>query len=249
LGLNSNQNVFVQLNATACNTGLHMSGAGKNYVVGGAMQGCHEWAIDVSGEENDVAGVYFENVSARGGAVICRQGDANTFRAVHLGTARDNVQFDSNANLLEVGKYSAGIVTFSVGSHGNRLNGNHTGTFTDLGNGNWRTKYQAGGPEYTFSAAAGGGMAFQGAPTLTHSLATTGGIRIAMQARDDVAEGRIIDTAHNFGFLRMVPNVAGGHIGFYNVTPVPRQILATGAGHNIDAVITALQNLGLVKQV
>ncbi len=252
VGLNSNQNVFCQLNAMSCNTGLLISGAVKNYVVGGAMQGCRVWAMDVHGEENDVAGVYFENVSASGGAIICRgptAGDANTFRRVHLGTARDNVQFDSNGNLLEIGKYSAGTVRFSAGSRLNRLIGNHPGTFIDLGNGNWRIRHRAGtGPEYTFSAAAGGGMAFQGAPTLTHSFATAGGLGIAVQVRDDLTEGRIVDTTHNFSFLRFVPNVAGGRIGFYNVTPVTRQILATGAGHTVDAVITALQNLGLVKQ-
>lgn len=35
---------------------------------------------------------------------------------------------------------------------------------------------------------------------------------------------------------------------FYNVSPVARQVLATGAGKTVDEVITALQNLGLVKQ-
>ena len=80
LGRNSNQNVFSQFNAMSCNTGLRISGAVKNYVVGGAMQGCRAWAIDIHGEENDVAGVYFENVSATGGAIICRgpiAGDAD----------------------------------------------------------------------------------------------------------------------------------------------------------------------------
>ncbi len=37
-------------------------------------------------------------------------------------------------------------------------------------------------------------------------------------------------------------------IGFHGVTPVARQVLATGAGHTVDDVITALQALGLVKQ-
>jgi len=42
--------------------------------------------------------------------------------------------------------------------------------------------------------------------------------------------------------------VLGNKIGFYNVTPVARQVLATGAGATADDVITALQNLGLVSQ-
>lgn len=37
-------------------------------------------------------------------------------------------------------------------------------------------------------------------------------------------------------------------IGFYGATPVARQLLATGAAHTVDEVITALQNLGLVRQ-
>jgi hypothetical protein len=41
---------------------------------------------------------------------------------------------------------------------------------------------------------------------------------------------------------------AGSKIGFYGVTPITRALLATGAGHTVDDVITALQNLGLVKQ-
>jgi hypothetical protein len=38
------------------------------------------------------------------------------------------------------------------------------------------------------------------------------------------------------------------YIGFYGVTAVARAVLATGAGATVDNVISALQNLGLVKQ-
>jgi len=41
---------------------------------------------------------------------------------------------------------------------------------------------------------------------------------------------------------------AAGELGFHGVTPIARAVLATGAGHTVDDVITALQNLGLVKQ-
>lgn len=40
----------------------------------------------------------------------------------------------------------------------------------------------------------------------------------------------------------------GTTAGFYSTTPVAQQVLATGAGATVDNVITALQNLGLVKQ-
>ncbi len=40
----------------------------------------------------------------------------------------------------------------------------------------------------------------------------------------------------------------GGQLGFYTTAAALRQVLATGAGHVVDDVITALQNLGLVQQ-
>lgn len=40
----------------------------------------------------------------------------------------------------------------------------------------------------------------------------------------------------------------GSKIAFYGVATVARQLLATGASHTVDDVITALQTLGLVKQ-
>jgi hypothetical protein len=39
-----------------------------------------------------------------------------------------------------------------------------------------------------------------------------------------------------------------GKIGFYAKTPIVQAVLATGGGASVDNVITALQNLGLVKQ-
>lgn len=41
---------------------------------------------------------------------------------------------------------------------------------------------------------------------------------------------------------------ASGKIGFYGVTSVVRQVLATGASHTVDDVITFLQTIGLCKQ-
>jgi hypothetical protein len=40
----------------------------------------------------------------------------------------------------------------------------------------------------------------------------------------------------------------GAALGFYGATPIACAVLATGAAHTVDDVITALQNLGLVKQ-
>jgi len=41
---------------------------------------------------------------------------------------------------------------------------------------------------------------------------------------------------------------ASEKLGFFGVTPIAKPLLATGAGHTVDDVITVLQNLGLVRQ-
>lgn len=41
---------------------------------------------------------------------------------------------------------------------------------------------------------------------------------------------------------------AGQKIGFWNATPVVQPLLATGASHTVDDVITVLQTIGLVRQ-
>ena len=43
-------------------------------------------------------------------------------------------------------------------------------------------------------------------------------------------------------------NHDGANVGFYGTAPIAQAVLATGAGATVDNVITALQNLGLVKQ-
>ena len=41
---------------------------------------------------------------------------------------------------------------------------------------------------------------------------------------------------------------SGQKLGFFNATLVVQPLLATGAGHTVDDVITTLQTLGLVRQ-
>lgn len=67
---------------------------------------------------------------------------------------------------------------------------------------------------------------------------------------DDMTKGSTLNYAiqtgkgtHSFG-----DNTASTTIGFYGSTPIAQAVLATGAGATVDNVITALQNLGLVKQ-
>lgn len=42
--------------------------------------------------------------------------------------------------------------------------------------------------------------------------------------------------------------IATDKLGFYGKAPIVQAVLATGAGATVDDVITALQNIGLVKQ-
>lgn len=51
----------------------------------------------------------------------------------------------------------------------------------------------------------------------------------------------------NAGDIRLMASNSD-KIGFHGVTPVARQLLATGAGATVDQVITALQTLGLLRQ-
>ena len=45
-----------------------------------------------------------------------------------------------------------------------------------------------------------------------------------------------------------IGTATGQKIGFWNHAPVAQQVLATGASHTADDIITALQGLGLFKQ-
>jgi hypothetical protein len=55
------------------------------------------------------------------------------------------------------------------------------------------------------------------------------------------------DTAARLG-IEIEASGTEAKLGFYGVSPIARAVLATGAGASVDDVITALQNLGLVKQ-
>ena len=55
------------------------------------------------------------------------------------------------------------------------------------------------------------------------------------------------DTAERVGF-EVEASGTEAKLGFYGVAPIARAVLATGASHTVDDVITALQNLGFVKQ-
>lgn len=72
------------------------------------------------------------------------------------------------------------------------------------------------------------------------NLATTGAFSIGSGGLGDMIT---ITTAGAVSIAN-----GGNTLGFYGATPVAKQLLATGAGATVDNVITALQQLGLVKQ-
>lgn len=83
-----------------------------------------------------------------------------------------------------------------------------------------------------------GSSANQMAGLLDVAWAATGKSRITVYAYDTAArEG-----------LRIEASGTEPKIGLYGVEAVVRQVLATGTGKTADDIITALQNIGLVKQ-
>lgn len=56
------------------------------------------------------------------------------------------------------------------------------------------------------------------------------------------------DIVLNTGSGTKVGTATGQKLAFWNSAPVAQQVLATGAGHTVDDVITLLQTLGLCKQ-
>lgn len=63
--------------------------------------------------------------------------------------------------------------------------------------------------------------------------------------RTDSYDGIFGDASNNS--IMLMSNTAG-KVGFYGVTAVAQQVLATGAGRTVDDVITFLQTIGLCKQ-
>lgn len=79
---------------------------------------------------------------------------------------------------------------------------------------------------------------------------------ISIRARDSDTDS-LIETARVAGAADPYFSMGGsqqhkftnaGLIGFHGATPIAQAVLATGVGASVDNVITALQNLGLVKQ-
>lgn len=82
-----------------------------------------------------------------------------------------------------------------------------------------------------------------GTPTGTN---TTGGV--SLQAGGGAALGSGSTPNTPVTVVQVTPGATKGLLGFYGSSPIAQALLATGAGHTVDDVITALQNLGLLRQ-
>jgi hypothetical protein len=98
-----------------------------------------------------------------------------------------------------------------------------------------------------FGANAINGLEVRGSICTVGGFATKtgGGYLVTASCVGDVFRFRENNITGN---VPLAMDMIANAIGFYSVTPVARQLLATGAGHTVDDVITALQNLGLLRQ-
>lgn len=104
----------------------------------------------------------------------------------------------------------------------------------------------------SFLVQIGGGSGSYNSATSVDFYASSNNITLSGTKRASVTAGGIqLVDAHDL----IIAATTGSKIGqstsklaFYGVTPITRQVLATGASHTVDDVITFLQTIGLCKQ-
>lgn len=97
------------------------------------------------------------------------------------------------------------------------------------------------------AASAGAGATAHAGGTLTIGGGDAGGTAGNANGGGVTVSGGTKANSGADGFVQVQGN-ATGPLGFYGVTPVTRQVFATGAAHTVDQLITVLQNLGLISQ-
>ena len=124
-------------------------------------------------------------------------------------------------------------------------------TYTDSSNGEWLTTNWASNVLHIGTAKNGTGTArvmqfdYGGTTTAAISIPITSGSitlggGLTMPDAGDIVLGTTTGTK--------VGTSNTQKLGFYGATPIVQAVLATGAAHTADDIITALQNLGLVSQ-
>lgn len=187
------------------------------------------------------------------------------------GVSKVRVKSDGTIHVANSGGLAcdngSGIVLSPVGGHGGilgcHINSTLFGIFTNYGTTTTAIDYSGHITSVLVNDGVGhtiNGSASQTAPLirLGGESSTTSG---RAQAEVDTAWNDSTDATRSADLIlrsyytttaREGIRIRGGssnvQLGFYGITPVSRQTLATGSGATVDDVITALQNLGLVKQ-
>jgi hypothetical protein len=99
-------NTFVNFNASGCDYGVLLGGA-VNTFIGGAVQSTRKTGFVVSGEENSLRGIYFENPEAEYAIDVLRGADNTVIDSCHYSmTGHDNVRIGSMWCRVFAGKYA-----------------------------------------------------------------------------------------------------------------------------------------------
>jgi hypothetical protein len=161
----------------------------------------------------------------RNSAILeCRLADDSNYAAFNCGTITGTGDATINAAGAYFWSSRSAMISPSDGVIG--LYNNAVNNFTRLQLGGTTSSFPALGRSTTFlhvllaDGTAGGGILMSEGANL--QVGTTTGTKIGT------------DTAQK--------------LGFWNVTPVVQQVLATGVGATVDNVISLLQTLGLCKQ-
>jgi len=197
---------------------------------------------------SNTTGYYNTAYGNNSGRFIADGTTANTTSdfSVYLGNdTKAGADNNQNEIVIGYGAIGAGSNTVRLGNAsitGTYFNGNlakiigmdrHT-TANTAGNG---LTLKAGGATLLATDKSGGALILQG------GLSTgTGESGVTIQGCVAGSSGT------TDGTQTTKIQVLGDKIGFHGVTPIARAVLATGASATVDDVITALQNLGLVKQ-
>lgn len=148
---------------------------------------------------------------------------------------------------LTIGSNGPILASNLYNSGGWKYIANGTGTFTNINDNN-----SAG--DITFGGAPSGSAGNAAALTQRFAIYHDGSIVIGAGAALGIVGLGFPDAANIvFGTatgtkIGTAGGASGQKIGFFNATPIVQPLLATGAGHTVDDVITTLQNLGLVRQ-
>ena len=158
-------------------------------------------------------------------------------------TAGGSYAFRDSSNNLIMGLTSS--LQLGIGTGTTKTIGLHGGTIRVVGMERNTTADSAG---YNLILNAGGATSAAtdkaGGDLILEPGISTGSAESGVQIRGCVAGSSGTEDRTMTTMMR----VLGNKIGFYNVTPTTRQVLATGASATVDDVITVLQTLGLVKQ-